>query len=185
MDPLSQLLPPTGGTVLTYFGCFGGEIQPHQDNAPNMAIPFHHNSQLVGSTVLCLTLFDEMEYDFVSLEPETKGCKDYVVEKTFRTSHGTVYLMSAYDDFNHKHRARFPGRKRNREIKKERKGLIRVAVVWRWLGRRTFAFDVDYKGERKRCEVWDDCKQLAKEKWPNCTKSRDNFSVRVGKRPRY
>ena len=166
--------------ILTYFGCFGGEIQPHQDNAPSSATPYFHNSQIVGSTVMCLSLFDSMDYDIVTLEPRTSGCKDYIVEKTFKTSNGTLYLMSAFCDFNHKHRAKFPSRVKG----KKKRGLIRTAIIWRWLGRRTFGFDTDYQGERKRCEVWDDCKKLAKRKWPHCTKSRENFDVRVGKRYR-
>lgn len=174
LDPLSKICPPTGGTLLTYFGCFGGEIQAHQDNAPNSATPFYHHSQIIGSTVMCLTLFDGMDYDIVTIESQTRGKKDYVVQKSFKTSHGSLYLMSATDDFNSKHRAKFPPQ---RKTGKKKKGLIRVAIVWRWLGRRTFAFDSDYTGWRQRCEVWEDCKTLAKQKWPNCSTSRGNFKV--------
>ena len=177
LDPLSQICPPTGGTLLTYFGCFDGTIQPHRDNAPNSKTPFHHNSQLQGSTVMCLTLFDEMEYDIVELEPipGTNG-KKYVVEHTFRTSHGTLYLMSGFCDFNHKHTAHFPRKKRNTELGKQKLGLIRVAIVWRWLGRRTFAFGREYKRQRNRCEALEDCQKLVETEW-KCIQSRENFTV--------
>ena len=137
LDPLSQVCPPTGGSLLTYFGCFGGKIQPHQDN--------NHRS-------ICST--------------------------APKRSHGSLYLMSAFTDVKTKHQVTF------RSTEKQRKGAIRVGIAWRWLSRRTYGFGDDYQQERKHCEVWDNCNELAAEKFPNSEKCREIFRVPVGERRR-
>jgi len=184
LDPLSQVCPPTGGTLLTYFGCFNGKIPAHRDNSPSIKADYWHNSQMVGTTVMVLSLFDDMHYDIVTMEPMTKGQKDYKILKRFTTSHGSLYLMSAFTDIESKHTAEFPQSWIVDGKGKKKKGLIRVGVAWRWVSRRAFAFDHDYMGERKRCEVWHDCKQLALKRYPRCQKCQCNFDVPVGKRPR-
>ena len=125
---------------------------------------------------MCLTLFDEMDYDMVSLKEDCTTEK-YRVLKRFQTSHGTLYLMSGFDDNKYKHTTKFPNKKRQEQLGKERKEMIRTCIVWRWLGRRAFAFDRNYGGKRKRCEAYADLKVQAKKRFPEDPESRKNFAV--------
>ena len=160
LDPVSQTLPPNSANILTYFGDFDGHINAHQDNAPNMAIDPQHNSQLLGSSVMVLNLCHAQDFHFVALHDKNK------VEDTFVCEHGSVYILRADDDLNYKHTARFSG---------DKVGKVRIAIVFRWLGRRTKAFCDNYRGQRQYMEVFYNIDKHIFAKFPKSVQSRKIF----------
>jgi hypothetical protein len=147
-DPPSQQCPPTAVNILYYFSAFKAHIRAHQDNAPNMSIPMEHNSQMLGSSVMVLSLLDEQELCFCALKNPTKSSQPKVLS-SIRLGHLSVYILKCCDDFDMKHMTRFPS-----EQKKDY-GAVRVSLVGRWLTRRCEAFCEDYKGVRRFQEKYE------------------------------
>jgi hypothetical protein len=161
LDPVSQAFPPNSANLLFYFGAFHSRIQPHQDNAPNMGIDPQHNSQLLGSSVMVLNLCHEQVLEFTSLDGgDTVG--------SFVCPHGSVYILGANDDLMNKHQAKFTGK---------HVGKVRIAVVFRWLGRRTKVFCSDYGRRRQHVEVFYNIHKELLLKWPKCATSRANYEL--------
>ena len=95
---------------------------------------------------------------------------------TFVLGHMTVYILSAFDDIKWKHQCRFD---------KEHTSPVRLALVFRWLGRRTKFFERDYKGERQAMELIPFPNSALSEKFPWSEQCRQNFGVtRTGQRER-
>ncbi len=161
LDPVSQVCPPTGASVLGYYGLLGGEINPHNDANPRTPTLPENGSQLLGSSVMTLSLFDSQCF---------QPWKDKKKIDSFITEHGSVYILRMNDDLRYKHSSKFFGRGKER-------GKIRLSIVYRWLGRRQPAFCSDYKGRRQNCEVWENPNKTVAEKFPHCSQSRDIFNV--------
>lgn len=128
-----------------------------------MKIDPRFNSQILGSSVMVVNLFHSQDVKFTEIEKGGKGkCVDIFV-----TEHCSAYIMNCWDDLALKHHAEFKGRK---------KGKVRMAIVYRWLGRRTSTFCGDYKYSRQNCEIFTQPNKHVAKDFPNCKKARDNFS---------
>jgi len=111
LDPVSQQCPPTACNILHYFGAFGAFIRPHQDNCPNMQLPdYKWNSQLLGSSVLVVNLFDSQMMKLSDVETKREV-------GSFLTEHMSIYVLSAFDDIRYRHTTTFLGTKGANESK--------------------------------------------------------------------
>lgn len=163
LDPVSQQCPPTACNILHYFGAFGAFIRPHQDNCPNMQLPdYKWNSQLLGSSVLVVNLFDSQMMKLSDVETKREV-------GSFLTEHMSIYVLSAFDDIRYRHTTTFLGTKGANESK------VRISLVYRWLGRRTKAFCGDYNGELRWCEYHPNPNAKVKAKFPRCREHQKGF----------
>jgi hypothetical protein len=112
---------------------FGGMIKPHQDACVHMAVDPSHNSQLLGRSVMVISLFFPQEFILTPIKDNHAP-----LVGMFLTEHAYVYILSYSDDAKWKHRCKFPnGQKDNYRQK------LRLSIVGRWLGRRTEMFCED------------------------------------------
>jgi hypothetical protein len=165
LDPVSTQCPPNSCNILSYFGSFKGKIRPHRDNAPNMGIDPTHNSQLLGSSVMVLSLGHPQELQFVEIDKTSN------VVDSFTTEHGSVYILRCCDDLQYKHQAKFVH---------QLKGKARVCLAYRWLGRRTKAFCMDYTKRRQGLELFTNVHKLLEKLYPRSIESREIFSLKRG-----
>lgn len=173
LDPVSQQCPPTACNVLHYFGAFNAAIRPHQDNCPNMSLPdYKWNSQLLGSSVLVVNLFDQQTLKLTSVKTKQEvGC--------FYPEHMSIYVLSAFDDLWCKHNATYaetPGTNAEK---------VRISLVYRWLGRRTTAFCGDYQGERRWVEYHPHPNKIVHQKFKKCTAAQEGFRHGTGRWKRF
>lgn len=166
LDPVSQICPPNAANILYYFGAFGGKINRHQDNNPNMATDPAHTSQLCGSSVMVVNFFHEQSIEMVKdSNAGTPPCD------VFRTEHYSVYILKSWDDFLWYHGAQFT------KLKDKCHNKVRVAVVYRWLGRRMKVFCNDYKGFRQNKEIWENPDKHIARKFPGSKKCQKMFRL--------
>jgi hypothetical protein len=174
LDPVSQVCPPNGINLLWYFGKFGGtgaRINPHQDNGLDIIDP-SCNSQLLGSSVMTINLFDKQDFVFCAMESKKNGIKEL---QTFRTEHGSVYILRADDDAKWKHMARFPRKKEEGSYRDS----VRLAICCRWLGRRTTMYCDNCRRDDKRYrEVFENPNRVIEERFPNSQEMREGFRMK-------
>lgn len=154
LSPASQVCPPTACQVLVYASSLKASIRPHKDNGvcedngrqTRTSTDKSLNSHLFGTSVVVLSLGDEMEFGLLT----PKSGKDFHANQddhewnassTVRVGNHSAYVLHPLDDENYMHSARFPKGTGN--------GKVRVAFVFRWLSRRCCFFCEDKKGPRK------------------------------------
>jgi hypothetical protein len=167
LDPVSQQCPPNAVGLLWYFGMFGGKIRPHQDACVRMAVDPSHNSQLLGSSVMCISLFSPQEFILTPVENN-----DAPPVGLFLTEHASVYILSCQDDAKWKHRCQFPNGKTEKYRQK-----VRLAIVCRWLGRRTKMFCDDRHDWRRFREVYLRVDKVLEQKFPKNKKNKEIFKL--------
>ena len=138
-----------------------------------MAINPIQNSQILGSSVLVVSFLDEQDFKLYPL----KGSGTAI--RCFRLKHCSVYILRSEDDLKWKHGAEFPTWK-DGGTGRQNPNNIRVAVCYRWLGRRCKAFGSEYQGVRRYMEVWENPNEHIQQKYPGCEKSRNMFKVVKG-----
>ena len=170
LSPVSKACPPNGAQVLVYFGRFNAVINAHKDMNPDMAINPNMNSQVIGSSVMVVTLLDSMRVEFCTRRklPSTKnGRSSYTHDMVdmFDTEDCSVYVQDPNDDLEYFHRAQFlphfwkvegsDGKNKQVRLSKTPKhGRVHVAITYRWLGKRTEFFGKDHgRVSRQNCQV--------------------------------
>jgi hypothetical protein len=174
LDPVSQQCPPNAIGLLWYFGMFGGMIQPHQDACVRMAIDPSHNSQLLGSSVMVISLFFPQEFILTPIDSDKAPPIGM-----FLTEHASVYILSYGDDAKWKHRCKFPNGHRDNYRQK-----VRLSIVGRWLGRRTKMFCEDRHDWRRFREVYIHADKVLAEKFPYSTESQEIFKMKRQRKER-
>ena len=145
LSPISQLCPPNGAQILYYFEEFQGKMNYHNDMNPDMVVSDETNSQIMGSTVIVVTLFVGQ---LVKLAVKRDGSFRSVAE--FLAEHGSVYLLHPHDDFHYYHGTCFSKRKEHRCVHES----VRVAITFRWLGNRMSYLGDDYPNVgRRNCQA--------------------------------
>jgi hypothetical protein len=172
LDPVSQVLPPNGVSILTYFGLFDGKIPSHQDNYPNTGIDPQNNSQILGSSIIVYTLGHEAELTF------TRVAKEKGLAAKFPLGDGCVYILSSLDDLEYRHGAEFAtGADGGDESQLPKALKARMAFIFRWLGRRTDAFCMDYEGVRQGCELHVSPNTIVEKNFPGSMDCRTIFWI--------
>jgi len=167
LDPISQLIPPNGANILYYFGLFNGKIRAHQDAAPNMATNPMHTSQILGSSVMVVSFCDEQLFNLIDIKKKN-------IVMSFKLGHMSVYILRSEDDIKYKHQATFA----DTDQRKKKEEKLRIAIAYRWLGRRTKFFGNDCKTRRRNMECITRHNMAVKEKFPRCLKSQANFFLK-------
>jgi hypothetical protein len=171
LSPVLKACPPNGVQVLTYPGKFDSYISLHKDMNPDMAIDPKNNSQIVGSSVIVVSLLDTMRVEFCkqTRQRNSKGemvtCFEMV--DYFNKEDRSAYVLDPNDDLDVYHRVFFlrdfikeerSGGKRKKEhiyiSSTPRCGKVRVAITYCWLGKRAEFFCDDYSvHSRCHCQV--------------------------------
>jgi hypothetical protein len=134
-----------------------------------MAVDPSHNSQLLGSSVMCISLLSPQEFILTPVEDDkAPPCG------MFLTEHASVYILRCQDDAKWKHRCQFPNGKTDKYRQK-----VRLAIVCRWLGRRMEMFCEDRHDWRRFREVYVHVNKVLKQKFPKKEKSREIFKMDV------
>lgn len=149
LDPVSKCLPPNGISIMTLFGamgCHGAQVHFHRDISNKSSVNISQNSQILGSSVMVISLFDEVEFLFVDNErPKPNVLNKWVL------GHLTVYILRSLDDTKWRHGVKFDLNNHKGNTKRTR-DRVRVAIVCRWLGRRCKAYGADYKNVKRFME---------------------------------
>ncbi len=114
---------------------------------------------------MVLSLFHSIDFMFVDLNIKNK------IIFQMKTEHGSVYIMTEYDDSMWKHAAKFAG---------EQWKLLRLCIAHRCLGRRQKAHCADYKGEERLKEVHLNPNQDVKKYFPDDVKGQEIFGHKRG-----
>ena len=176
---VSSLIPPNGCNPLTYFDLFQARLHPHQDMAPNMSTDPQWSSQMVGSDVMVVKMFDPHLFEMTGMEHRGSRRRSNRPTWQVRTEHMSVYIMSAQDDINQYHRSGFVGLGRNDITRGSR---VSVSLVYRWLGRQTLCFGSDYwNPERRNKEFHPNPERVVQEMFPASTQAQSNFKFRFGR----
>ena len=129
LTPLSKVCPPNGVQVLLHPEEFRCRMPEHQDMDPNMKVSTQDNSQIMGTSVIIVSFFDQQEVIMTRKTGE---------KHSFLTEHCSVYVLDPHDDNTYKHKTKFP----KCADKNKPKGL-RLALTFRWLGNRMKFFGPD------------------------------------------
>lgn len=144
LSPISQLCPPNGCQLLAYFREFKGRINAHRDMNPNMVVSPEINSQIIGSSVLVVSFLAKQYFHLCQQKKSTmsngKPTYNYPSLDSFLTEHCSVYILDPRDDVRWHHKTEFPPGE---------KGMVRISLTFRWLGRRQEFLCQDYAFQRK------------------------------------
>ena len=161
LTPISKLCPPNGVQCLLYIDDFNEHndhpIRPHKDMSLDMNVDPKTNSQIIGSSVIVVSFFDDQ---FIRLGTWRKS--KFKDRDAFLTKHCSVCVLDANDDTKHWHTTRWPPTYQKQSTRKTR---IRYAITFRWLGNRKQFFGPDSKSGLQHKEVVTRPHQFIQDKW--------------------
>ena len=159
LSPISKICPPNGIQTLLYLGDFNARMNTHRDINPRSRIKGPDNSQLIGSSVIVISFFDQQVFEMC----HHLGDKKYKIIDSFLTQHCSVYVLDPNDDRIYYHRTKFPP--------KDKKGKIRYALTLRWLGLRESYYGDDNQEGLAHCKAVHNPEELIKQNHKNCPAS--------------
>jgi hypothetical protein len=172
LDPVSQQCPFNSITLMLYLGCVHAKVNPHQDNALNSSmVSPEDNSQLLGSSVMIISLFDPMRFLFTPKTSQKERLPPPSGE--FLTEHASVYILKCDDDSKWKHYAKFPDGRNLRGMAGQR---VRLAIVCRHVGRRTKMF-CERQDWRRYREIHHRIEGTLAKQFPDSEEMREVFMV--------
>ena len=138
LSPISKCIPPNGAQILCYFSAFDSKINFHKDVNARMQSP-KNNSQVPGTSVIVVSLFLGQLVQFAT----NQGKREFIPVAEFYTHHKSVWVLHPHDDLVVYHGTGFHKRNKKEEFEGNKMGWegVRVAIAFRWLGRKALFFD--------------------------------------------